>query len=239
MNQTKIFFLFLTIGTASQTDGQGTFSFVQSRFQNLDFELAQLPVLAPDQFGGPVAGGEAIPGWTAYTFGSPVAQVLHNGTTLGSPAVTIYGPNWTGSEILGGHYSVQIKSGTRSSGLSSAIGQAGEIPISAKSLLFSATGYQELSFTGLELSFAGNQMPFVLLSSNSGYDVLGADISAYAGKTGELRFTVKPRSPITGFGNAVLDNVAFSTQIVPEPSSPALWLGGLAILSLFAARKQR
>jgi hypothetical protein len=81
----------------------------------------------------------------------------------------------------------------------------------------------------------------VLLSSGqdpSGqtYDVYGADISAYAGQSGQLQFTV-PCTPDLGENGFELDDITFSTTTVtPEPNTLALVvMGGLAL----AARRWR
>jgi hypothetical protein len=77
-----------------------------------------------------------------------------------------------------------------------------------------------------------NQLPigevtFRLLSINNinnaqTYAVWEADISAYAGQTGELLFTC------ADYNAGMLDNIQFSTSSVPEPSICGLF--GLGIL---------
>ena len=51
--------------------------------------------------------------------------------------------------------------------------------------------------TPLSITFQGQQIPQYVLGSTSTYTIYGADISAFAGQTGELRFS----------GGGFLDNV--------------------------------
>ncbi len=214
-------------------------SFGQGTFRNLNFEEADVPDIATGKTGGFVPVTVAIPGWTPYSVsGSSVTalnNVLHNDETIGSSSVALYGPEWPGFAILEGRYSVLLRSGPAISGFNVAIGQTGDIPISARSVIFRAADYQDGAFIGIQLSFAGNPLPLLRISSTPGYDVLGGDISAFAGQKGEMRFTTVSGGPITGYGGALLDDIAFSTQSVPEPSIIILLLAGL--LFLFRPRK--
>lgn len=66
--------------------------------------------------------------------------------------------------------------------------------------------------------FAGAQLPVATVGSTTEATIYGADITAFPGRVGELRFG--------GFGR--LDNIFFSTEPIPEPSTAALL--GLGVL---------
>jgi len=79
----------------------------------------------------------------------------------------------------------------------------------------------------MDLSFASNSLPFYKIGSGSNYDVFGADVSAFAGASGELRFSALPLTG-GGFGGVRLDNIQFSNQPIPEPTVFGLFaLGAL------------
>jgi hypothetical protein len=75
----------------------------------------------------------------------------------------------------------------------------------------------------MQITFNGNPLNFIMTGSTANYNIYTAGISAYAGQTGLLQFSV-PANSSGGF----LDNIQFSTQAVPEPSEFALFaLGGI------------
>jgi len=82
----------------------------------------------------------------------------------------------------------------------------------------------------LSVSFAGNSLSPVGLSSGvspsgQSYTLYGADISAYAGQSGQLQFTDVYSGQ--GLNGIELDDITFST--IPEPSTLALlFMGGMA-----------
>jgi hypothetical protein len=77
----------------------------------------------------------------------------------------------------------------------------------------------------LQVSFAGQPLSVIAIASNPDYTVWEANVSAYSGQTGELLFQVPWES------QAILDNIQFSTQPVPEPDTISL-MGGLLLLLL-------
>ncbi len=106
-----------------------------------------------------------------------------------------------------------------------AISQTGMIPVDALSLRFLAFGPQIL------VTFGGQSLSLSPLVSGPGLGTLfGADISAFAGQTGELRFTA-PNLSSMGFPNDVfLDDISFSPQAEPEPSVFGLFTFGALLL---------
>ena len=191
----------------------GTTLCLAQGFLNLDFESAHLNGYAQ----GYVPSSVSIPGWTVYSDSGSGYQILYNSIALDDPMVTIQGKNSTDLTPLQGNYSVYIQGGSPY-GYGTIIGilQTGQIPISAKSLTFwGQVGNVQLSFSGQALSYNA-------IGNIGNYSIFGADISVFAGQTGELRFNV------THPGGATLDNIQFSNLPVPEPGSLALLVvGGL------------
>jgi hypothetical protein len=67
------------------------------------------------------------------------------------------------------------------------------------------------------------------ISNAVNYTVWGADISSYAGQTGQLLFTTIADIPFASGG--LLDNIQFSSIPIPEPGVVGLLgLGGLSFL---------
>jgi hypothetical protein len=184
-----------------------------------------------------------LPGWNASIGGVALTEVLQNNYTLGEASIDIFSPNWNSPDpgIIDGNYTVYLQSGGNPYGGGSAnasIFQTGTIPVGDHSLEFKAWNTPSID-SAFSLSFAGNSLSPVVLSSGqtaSGqtYNVYGADISTYAGQTGELEFT----SIVTGAPSwTEFDDITFSTTTVtPEPNTLALAvMGGLAL----AARRWR
>jgi len=87
-----------------------------------------------------------------------------------------------------------------------------------------------LGGAAVRVSFNGLTLPRVPLGSTANYTVWGVDVSAYAGQTGELRFT----APWLSAG--VLDGIQFSLTAIPEPS--VLALSGIFMLCLFGTMRR-
>ena len=214
-------------------------------FQNLKFEQAN-PVI--DQGGqfypNDVTAASALPGWTVYLGTVQQTDVLQNRDTLGQATVDIYGPNFPITDGLGtidGNYSVVLQAGgSPESGerVNASIAQIGTVPVTAESLQFKVLGLggtvplgpnNTITFDGINLSpvFLGTGVSAIGVN----YTLFGADISPYAGQTGQLEFSSVPGSSLTSFN---LDDIVFSPNAVPEPNIIALTaIGGL----LFGARQ--
>jgi hypothetical protein len=187
-------------------------------FVNLNFENASLNGYSPGAFNVPT--NNAIPGWFAYFGASSLTSISYNGLSLGGANVSIIDTNNSGGLLpLRGKYSVLLQGSSFGAPTAAAVGQTGQIPINTLSLLF----YQSLTIYGLQVTFNGQAIPLFQTGATTNYAIMGGDISAFAGQTGQLLFSALPN-----LGNALLDNIQFSSSPIPEPSSLALVaLGGL------------
>jgi hypothetical protein len=174
-------------------------------FVNLDFENANLSSYNP----GLVPVSDAIPSWTAYLGGVAQANIYYDATP-NQIGIYIYD-----STALQGDYSVLIQ-GTPTEPAS--IGQTGTIPATAQSLTWWGIG--------AEVSFEGQPLPFSAIGYTTHYTIYEADVSAFAGQTGQLLFTSSHFGPALG---ETIDNIQFS--LIPEPGvSSLLALGGLSFI---------
>jgi len=197
-------------------------------FINLNFESTVIVTNGAPQFG--VVASDAIPGWTAFLSGVPQTYIIYNQVPGSDAAVTLQRTNNNSSypPIQGAYFVMlwgQYNPGNYPDYFTNtaAIGQTGQIPLSAQSLIFwGAIG-------GMQATFNGQPLNFLVTGSAANYTVYSADISAYAGETGQLLFTATYYAPLVG-GPAIIDNIQFSTSPVPEPSTFALGaLGGLLL----------
>ena len=201
-------------------------------FTNLDFEAANVPILAPGEPGGLVPVGLAMPGWNAYFGGQQAPVVLYNQLTLGSSAVALIGPNF---QFLGSplqtsenRFSVALNAGDGGPTLNPAsISQVGLVPSGSLSIQARIT----TSSPDFIVSLNGTPITMQPLLITPGYTLYGGDISAFSGQTATLAFTAPPTpaNPFYAFG---LDSIAFSSMPVPEPSVIALAATGGLFLGI-------
>ncbi len=198
-------------------------------FQNLNFENATIVI--DNSQGSPfVYATNAIPHWTTYVSGVPQTDAVYNSVPLSDPQVTLQGANNGLYPPVQGTYFVMLWGQFNPGNYpdfntnTAAIGQTGQIPLSSLSLTFWGT------IGGMQATFNGQPLDFLVTGSIANYTIYSADISAYAGQTGQLLFT----DPCYGnnFGGpAIIDNIQFSSSPVPEPSALGLFaLGGLSIV---------
>ena len=180
----------------------GRTSYSQSTFQNLDFENPILPLSV-----GFVSAANAFPGWTVYS-----AVVGYDTLSLGGPAVTLQDANGV-IPILQGNYTAGLQPNYPGGDIRPAIGQVGTIPSTAQSVQFYGNG----NYT---LTFGGQPIPLVVLASRPNYNIFGGSISAFDNQTGELRIQ----------GGGSLDNIFFSPQAIPEPSTIGVFTFGALLL---------
>jgi hypothetical protein len=200
-------------------------------FVNLGFENATF-IVDPSGAFYPysVYASDAIPGWTAYISGVPQTDILSNDVTLSAAAISLQGTNAFSPAIAAysGNWSLLLQATFQDpyATNSAAIGQTGQIPATAQSLIFMLGEYP----SDFQVTFNGQDLLLVTISNALHYNICGADISQYAGQTGQLLFTVYNDN------YAELDNIQFSSIPVPEPSEFALAALGALLLG-FHRRK--
>ena len=196
----------------------------QSTFANLNFENPILPLDPNDPFGVPIAN--ALPGWTGYIGSNQTDRVFYNGISIGAPAISLQGPGSL-QPVLQGSYSVLLQGSTAGVPASAAMGQTGRTPQDARSIVFFAQ-----ALFSFQVTFDGHYIPPVLLETTPNYLIIAGDISTFAGQSGELRFTAAPQY------FASLDNIFFSIQPIPEPSTFCLFgLGALLLRWRFLCKR--
>lgn len=197
-------------------------------FLNRGFETT---TMTPVVFPGGTRYVATVPGWAWSPPGNAVNgdpnSVGYNDFALDAPAVILQGISSPFSPAISGSYSILLQGGSQSvpSSSYSAIWQSGQVPADAQSLIYWGGA--------LQVTFDGHSLAPVAIANTASYTIWGMDISAYAGQTGELRFT-KPWLPTNFSDGALLDNIQFSSVAVPEPS--ALALCGVSLLLLFGIR---
>ena len=105
-----------------------------------------------------------------------------------------------------------------------AVGQSGTIPFDAKTLTFWGDN------PAFVVTFSGQVLSYAAIASTTSYSIYAADISAFAGQTGELLFTT-PAGP-----RALLDNIQFSNILIPEPGILSLVVVGASVLLIRRSR---
>jgi hypothetical protein len=210
----------------------------QGSFQNLAFENANPVSIVGGEYPDEVTPGSALPGWSASIGGIPVTAIIQNDYALGGASIDIFGPGWTTPYpgIIDGNYTVMLQAGgpsPLSGGGNASLSQNGTIPANAMSLEFEA--WSMIANATLSVSFAGNSLSPVGLSSGvspsgQSYTLYGADISAFAGQSGQLQFTDVYSGQ--GLNGIELDDITFSPNSIPEPGTLALIVTGGLTLAL-------
>jgi len=194
-------------------------------FVNLNFERAKIvPDAASLYYPYAIAITNALPGW--FCDGTQQGDITYNDQALGSSWITLWATN---GQQISGKYSLYMQGGL---GPGVSISQTGLVPASSLSLLFEAQPDIDAASGSLVISLGGNNLPYFAISTGANYTLFGADISAYAGQTAQLKI-----SALSGYyNNWNIDNFQFSTTYVPEPGVLGLSaLGGL----LLACRRRK
>lgn len=219
-------------------------------FQNLDFEEAFTSAgfpgmhFPPSQPGVDVDGPFALPHWTTTNY-SP-GKVIYDTIALDSAAVSVHDvlSNLAQSSQLPleGDYSVLLQAGSSagqpSRGVS--IAQIGDVPLGTMSLRLMHRSVTPHNF--LEITVDGVVIPMIVLSNVGGLEMLGGDISSFAGMAAELKIEARidPNPPNFTRSWNVIDAIEFSPVPVPEPGAGTLGLVGSALLALTVfARRNR
>ena len=178
-------------------------------FLNLNFENATILT----------ARIATIPGWTVNTgnyVNGDINSIPYNDSAMAAPAVSLEGTNALSPSLqaIQGNYSIFLQGGSRFSSDTNgaSIWQTGQVSVLAQSMTYWGNA--------LQVTFNNQLLTFNAISNAPNYTVWGTDISAYAGQTGQLMFTVPWQS------SSMLDNIRFSASPIPEPGSIALLVAG-------------
>lgn len=198
----------------------------QGSFGNLDFESASFVPVPGDPL--KVQFGPALPGWTGYINGEPQVAIYPNFVPLGTPIpfISVLTPPSLGNVLQG---SFTLAYGTSFNvPVAVAVAQTGLVPADSQSLRLLAGLFPP------EVFMDGNYLPLVALESRPLQTTLyGIDISAFAGRTVELRFQVKTTIDY-------LDDIRFSDQPIPEPGLFGLLaVGALLLGGRFVCRHEK
>lgn len=213
MNIRCVYFLIaMLLSFAWIASGQGFF--------NLDFEDADLTGYSP---GNGVPASSAFPGWTVNA-----PYILYDNFSLSGASISIIDTesSYRGYTIQGSYYADFEPANTPESPFyqSISLGQTGTIPVGTESITFWG------NIGGLQITFDGQSLAFSEIGSTANYNIYGANISQFAGDTGQLLFTMPPHSIDPGLYSAQLDNIQFSSSPIPEPGTFALLGLGVAFL---------
>jgi hypothetical protein len=208
---------------------------ISQGFFNMNFESGNPSGFSPGSPNVPTTS--ALPDWTAYystsTATNQTSQAWYDSVSLGGAFISLEDTNANsfGPAPLQGIYSVLLEGSTANTPTAASIGQTGQIPLNTLSVTF----FLSLD-SNLQVTFNGQLIPLVQIGSTPNYDIMGGNISAFAGQAGQLLFTALPGTGINA-GYGVLDNIQFSSLPVPERGTLALC--ALGALSFALCRRKR
>jgi hypothetical protein len=174
-----------------------------------------------------VPTANAFPGWTAIysstTITNVATQVAYDGISLGSTLISVVDKN--AIIPFQGNYMAALFGGTS---VASTLSQTALVPVGTKTLLADMSASND----AFAVTLGGETISMIPLQTFSNYTLYGGDVSAFAGQVSQLSFA----SLAGGAPNELLvDNIQFSSQLIPEPSV----FGLLALVGLFLGLRRR
>jgi len=205
------------------------------QFQNLDFDAATTNItigLPPDQGAGYGSTSDLLPGWQLLQGTGPVSLVGLNLNPISLGVASIYDHDSQGfpASVLG-RYSLGLYPGYNLifDYQPFSLQQTGDIGANMQTIRFLNYGSPfEVMVNGTRISLTYEYQPGSP-DLDTRQAIVTGDISAFAGQTVQLKFTTMD---IAGSAVNGLDNIEFSTQIVPEPRATTFVLAGLMVLAL-------
>jgi hypothetical protein len=179
----------------------------------------------------------ALPNWNIS--GSPL---YYQGGALGGPVVAIT----SSASTSDGTNSVYLQAGFGGATTPVSLWQDLSIPAYAKAITFQSKPlydpnlYPAGYYLALLVSAAGVSVaPTSLSADSSGFNSYAIDVTAYAGSSMELRFSVDPLGDSARGGAYQIDNIRYSTTPTPEPGTVALLGLCAATIGIHRCRKSK
>jgi hypothetical protein len=208
-------------------------------FQNLDFEQGSFqappanytpsdPLAGPN----PISAAAGLPFWTALEDSTVCTAIWGNEGGLNETSVALFNRALNPAlPVLDGNYSVLLTAAANAPPdlfKTSSISQTGQVPRTAKSIQFLIL-VEDPTSTYAEsnplVTLNGATINLIPISTNSGVVTLAGDISAFAGIIAQLTITAAGTPGSSNFereNDFVLDDISFSPNPAPEPSTLAL-----------------
>ena len=216
-------------------------------FQNLDFEQGSIhspPAnYVPTSIFNPISAAFALPFWTPIE-DTTVVTAIWSGGALDETSISLVSS--ANPSPIDGNYSVNLYAfADAPPGLykTASISQTGDVPANAQSIQFQMRSYTPTIIQATPTVTLNNTVINLVPLATSGYVVtMAGDISAFAGSTAQLMIKAAGTS---GMGNFYVENyfdvddISFSPNPVPEPSTALLAVTGFAaVLLSFHAKKK-
>jgi hypothetical protein len=201
-------------------------------FTNLDFE--QATVVVNDPMFGLLDWDLAFPGWEQLdpfvNYGTP-----HVGMTRLVMLAEAGGPEPWSPPAVSGQYSALIRNGAGEDAEDAWLAQTGDVPVAAKAIEFLVDGDEP------EVYLGGVQLSLVEIDEPGFIRRFAANVVPFAGATAELKF-LYPGNPNfdpdgINYKGGILDDIAFTQRIIPEPSTWVMALLGLVAAFAFSRRR--
>jgi hypothetical protein len=205
---------------------------VAGTFVNLDFEASTYSPPVFPAFSEPTA--LLFPGWTARAGDFVMTTGGYDNYLLAGNQTALITSDAGFLNPIQGAKSIYIAAWLSST----SIAQVGDVPGDTQSVRFIMRDmnfqHDPLLIPGpMELRMDGHLIPLVVLSQVGADITYGADATAWAGLTAELRIEIpavySPPLPLNPTGTALIDAIEFSPQPIPEPSTIGLIAAGLAV----------